>query len=152
MIRTCEIQTGWDNTQLQNSAGAGFTVYQGGKRGLALGDGTPDSQAPKFVSQLDQMWPGCSAAFTGKAARMHWPEHPFTKGSYACYKPGQYTTIRGAEIKPVGNLFFAGEHCSSYFQWFMNGAAETGRMAAQDVIKALKSTARVATTRSLSNV
>ncbi len=69
---------------------------------------------------------------------MHWPEHPFTRGSYACYKVGQYTTIRGAEIKPVGNLFFAGEHCSSYYQGFMNGAAETGRMAANEVVKAAK--------------
>jgi monoamine oxidase len=146
MFSNSEIQTGWDNTQLQNSGGAGFTVYQGGLKGVALGNGTPASQAPKFVAQLDQMWPGCSAAYTGKAARMHWPEQPFTKGSYACYKPGQYTTIRGAEIKPVGNLFFAGEHCSSYFQGFMNGAAETGRMAAQDVLKAVKSTKKVVVT------
>jgi monoamine oxidase len=146
MFSNSEIQTGWDNTQLQNSGGAGFTVYQGGLKGVALGNGTPASQAPKFVAQLDLMWPGCSAAYTGKAARMHWPEQPFTKGSYACYKPGQYTTIRGAEIKPVGNLFFAGEHCSSYFQGFMNGAAETGRMAAQDVLKAVKSTKKVVVT------
>jgi monoamine oxidase len=38
----------------------------------------------------------------------------------------------------VGNLFFAGEHCSSYFLGFMNGAAETGRMAAEAVAKATK--------------
>ena len=143
MFSNGEIQTGWDNTQLQNGGGAGFTVYQGGKKGLALGSGTPQSQAPKFVSQLEQMWPGCAPAFTGRANRMHWPEHPFTKGSYACYRPGQYTTIRGAEIKPVGNLFFAGEHCSSYFQGFMNGAAETGRIAAEEVVKAIKSTKRI---------
>jgi monoamine oxidase len=132
------IQTGWDNTQLQGGKTGGFTVYQGGKKGVQLVDGTASSQAPKFVAQLDKMWPGCANAFTGKSARMHWPEHPFTKGSYACYKVGQYTTVRGAEIKPVGNLFFAGEHCSSYYQGFMNGAAETGRMAADAVLKAAK--------------
>jgi monoamine oxidase len=38
----------------------------------------------------------------------------------------------------VGNLFFAGEHCSAYFQGFMNGAAETGRMAADAVVKVAK--------------
>ena len=138
------IQTGWDNSQLQGSTAAGFTVYQGGIKGVQLGSGTPQSQAPKFVAQLDKMWPGCADAYTGVAQRMHWPEHPYTKGSYACYKVGQYTTIRGAEIKPVGNLFFAGEHCSSYFQGFMNGAAETGRMAAADVIKAVNAADRVA--------
>jgi monoamine oxidase len=133
-----EIQTGWDNSQLQPGKAAGFTVYQGGIKGLQLGSGTPESQAPKFVAQLEQMWPGCANAYTGIAQRLHWPEHPFTKGSYACYKVGQYTTIRGAEIKPVGNLFFAGEHCSAYFQGFMNGGAETGRMAADEVVKAAK--------------
>jgi monoamine oxidase len=132
------IQTGWDNSQLQQGTAGGFTVYQGGIKGLQLGDGTPASQAPKFVAQLEAMWPGCEKAYTGVAQRMHWPEHPFTRGSYACYKVGQYTTIRGAEIKPVGNLFFAGEHCSAYFQGFMNGAAETGRMAADAVVKATK--------------
>lgn len=139
-----DIQTGWDNSQLQPGEAGGFTVYQGGNKGLQLGLGTPQWQAPQFVAQLEKMWPGCAAAYTGKAQRMHWPEHPFTRGSYACYKIGQYTTIRGAEIKPVGNLFFAGEHCSSYFQGFMNGAAETGRMAADAVVKAAKAKSLVA--------
>lgn len=138
MFSDQQIQTGWDNMTGQNTSKGGFTVYQGGDKGVALGDGTADSQAPKFLDQLEQMWPGCKNAFNGTAKRMHWPAYPHTKGSYACYKVGQYTTIRGAEIKPVGNLFFAGEHCSSYFQGFMNGAAETGRMAAEEVVKVAK--------------
>jgi monoamine oxidase len=138
MFSNDAIQTGWDNSQLQEGTAGGFTVYQGGVKGLELGTGSPDSQAPKFVAQLDKMWPGCAKEYNDVAKRMHWPDHPFTKGSYACYKVGQYTTVRGAEIKPVGNLFFAGEHCSSYFQGFMNGAAETGRMAAEAVAKAAK--------------
>lgn len=137
------IQTGWDNSALQNSQAAGFTVYQGGDKGIDLGKNMPEMQASKFVAQLEQMWPGCAQAYTGKAQRMHWPDYAFSKGSYACYKVGQYTSIRGAEIKPVGNLFFAGEHCSSYFQGFMNGGAETGRMAANEVIKATKAKAVV---------
>lgn len=144
MFSNGAIQTGWDNTQLQAGKAGGFTVYQGGLKGVQLGAGTPQSQAAPFVQQLEQMWPGCAKAYTGVAKRMHWPEHPFTKGSYACYKVGQYTSIRGAEIKPVGNLFFAGEHCSAYYQGFMNGAAETGRMAAGEVLKAVKDKALVA--------
>jgi monoamine oxidase len=138
------IQTGWDNTQLQGGKAGGFTVYQGGLKGVQLGEGSPQSQAPKFVRQLERMWPGCAAAYTGVSQRMQWPDYKFAKGSYACYKTGQYTTIRGAEIKPVGNLFFAGEHCSAYFQGFMNGAAETGRMAAEEVVKTAKQRSAVA--------
>jgi monoamine oxidase len=132
------IQTGWDNSWAQPGKSGGFTVYQGGNKGLELGTGTPDSQAPQFVDELDQMWPGARKAFNGNVKRMHWPSYPYTKGSYACYKTGQYTSIRGAEIKPVGNLFFAGEHCSADYQGFMNGAAETGREAAEGILAAIK--------------
>ena len=62
---------------------------------------------------------------------MHWPTYPHTRASYTCYRPGQWTTLAGAEFDPVGNMYFAGEHCSLEFQGFMNGAAETGRAAAK---------------------
>ncbi|RYE23268.1 MAG: NAD(P)/FAD-dependent oxidoreductase [Sphingobacteriaceae bacterium] len=133
------IQNGWDNSWAQPGQNGGFTVYQGGTEGLRLGDSTPEFQAPKFLEQLEKMWPGCKAAFNGRIKRMHWPDYPFTKGSYACYKVGQYTSIRGAERKPVGNLYFAGEHCSLEFQGFMNGAAETGRMAAEEIMTKMNS-------------
>ena len=65
-------------------------------------------------------------------------DFPYAKGSYSCYKPGQWSTIAGKEIEPVGHFFFAGEHCSENFQGFMNGAAETGRAAAASVIEKIK--------------
>jgi monoamine oxidase len=133
------IQNGWDNSWAQPGQDGGFTVYQGGSAGLQLGIGTPESQAPQFLAQLDKMWPGCKSAFNGRVKRMHWPAYSFTKGSYACYKVGQYTSIRGAERKPIGNLHFAGEHCSLNFQGFMNGAAETGRMAAAEILAKMNS-------------
>ncbi|MEO8765440.1 MAG: FAD-dependent oxidoreductase [Ginsengibacter sp.] len=132
------LQTGWDNSWAQPGTNGGYTVYQGGNDGLALGFGSPGSQATEFINQLEKMWPGCRHAYNGNVKRMHWPTSPFTKGSYASYKLGQYTTIRGAEIKPIGNLYFAGEHCSANFQGFMNGAAATGRIAARSVIQSIK--------------
>ena len=128
------IETGWDNSWAQPGKNGGYTVFQGGSQGLQLGNGTPESQAPKFIDQLDSMWPGCKNAFNGNVKRMHWPTYPFTLGSYSCYKVGQYTGIRGAERKAIGNLHFAGEHCSLNFQGYMNGAAETGRMAAEEIL------------------
>ncbi len=132
-----EIQTGWDNSVGQPGVSGGFTVFQGGNKGIELGAGTPEQQAPKFIAQMEQMWPGAAMAFNGNVKRMHWPSYPFTKGSYACYKVGQYTTIRGAEIKPIGNFHFAGEHCSSENQGYMNGGAETGRLAAEAILASI---------------
>ena len=89
---------------------------------------------------VERVYPGCSRELTGKPARMHWPTYPWTKASYACYKPGQWTTIAGAEPVPVGNLYFAGEHCSYDFQGFMNGAAQSGLDTAKAVMSLLSGT------------
>jgi monoamine oxidase len=37
----------------------------------------------------------------------------------------------------VGNILFAGEHCSNDHFGYMNGAAETGRLAAESILKKL---------------
>ena len=131
------LQSGWDNSIGQPGKSGGFTAFQGGDAGIELGAGTPEQQAPKFIAELEQMWPGAATAFNGNVKRMHWPTYPFTKGSYACYKVGQYTSIRGAEIKPIGNFYFAGEHCSSENQGYMNGGAETGRLAAESILSSV---------------
>ncbi len=90
---------------------------------------------PVVVPGLERVFPGVQAARSEKGARWHWPSSPFSKGSYPCYTPGQWTGLRGAEGSPVGNVFFAGEHCSLDYQGFINGAAETGRKVAQSVLQ-----------------
>lgn len=124
----------WDNAQLQPGDGASLTFYSGGAAGLQVGEGSPEEQVERMLPGAERTFPGTRTAYVGRARRFHWPTHPFTLGSYACYRPGQWTSIAGAEIEPVDRLFFAGEHCSYEFQGFMNGAAETGRQAAQAIV------------------
>ncbi len=140
------VQTGWDNSQLQSGAAGGYTVYTGGKRGMAVGDGSPASQLSNYLPSLDAIWPGTANLHNGRVYRMHWPTHPHTLASYACYGPGQWTTIAGNEIRKTGNIYYAGEHCSLEYQGYMNGAAETGRIAAEQIIAGKG--ARIATTAS----
>ena len=127
-------QLAWDNSFLQPATGGGLTMYSGGKLALDAGQGTPEEAAQRLLRGIERAYPGTTAARNGKVARMHWPTFPWTKASYACYKPGQWTTIAGAEGLPVGNLFFAGEHCSYDFQGYMNGAAQSGADTAKAVI------------------
>jgi monoamine oxidase len=131
-------QLAWDNARLQPGASAGVTLYSGGKQGIAVGEGSPREQVEKLLPGLEKAFPGAEWAYTGKVFRMHWPSHAFTKASYACYRSGQWSTINGHEITPVGNLHFAGEHCSSDFQGYMNGGAETGRVAAEAILAAVR--------------
>ena len=67
-------------------------------------------------------------------------DFPVSLGSYTCYLPGQFTTIAGNEGKPVGNLYFAGEHANSFydFQGCMEGAALSGIDAAAAILRAAK--------------
>jgi len=133
------IPNGWDNAQLQNKTNepAGLSILFGGEKGIKAGEGTPDSQKDKYLPLWDKIYPGAIQQFSGKVARMHWPSYPYTLGSYTCYTKGQFTTIGGAEQMPLGNILFAGEHCGGWFQGFMNGAAQSGREAAEEILKRL---------------
>lgn len=131
------LQSGWDNSQLQAGSSGGFTVYTGGVTGTLLGVGSAALQAQYYLPKLNQIFPGASARYNGRAERFHWPSSPFALGSYACYTVGQKTSFGGAEGESVNNLFFAGEHCSADYQGYMNGGAETGRDAAEKILEAI---------------
>jgi monoamine oxidase len=105
----------------------------GGQKGVAMGEGTPEQRAAAFLEGFNRVFPGVKDVANGIAVRMHWPSYPLVQGSYSAYKVGQFTTIAGAEIERVGNLHFCGEHTSLDAQGFMEGAALTGAMAADEV-------------------
>ena len=69
---------------------------------------------------------------------MNWPSFPWTRGSYAGYTTGQWTSIAGAEGEAVDRLYFAGEHCSRAAQGFMEGGCETGERAAREILASVR--------------
>ena len=68
-----------------------------------------------------------------------WEVYPFTLGSYASAKVGQYTTLLEVASEPAldGRLQFAGEHTSSDFLGYMNGGVHSGNRAAAALIEAM---------------
>lgn len=131
-------QNTWDVSRGQPGPAGILVDYTGGKIGDALGSGTPASRASTFLDQLEPVLPGIRAAWDGKVQRFHWPSHPWSKGSYSCYRVGQYTAFGGAESEPEGACHFAGEHATQDFQGYLNGAVATGARAASEVISALR--------------
>ena len=133
-------QNAWDSTQTQPGTTGVITYYLGGNEGLTANEGTAQARAELYTSELDKIIPGLLNEWDGSARRMHWPSYKWSKGSYACFHPGQYTQFiqyhvyreEEAEKQTVasGNLLFAGEHLSDAYQGYMNGAAQTGRLAA----------------------
>jgi monoamine oxidase len=142
------VHTGWDNSQMQNgnTGAAGYTIFLGGTpsiqmaqaaKAAGLRDSVPDTYVQQYLDQMEKVFKGFKASYSGVQKAALWPNNPFTLGSYACFKPGQWLTIGDKAFEPVGNVHFAGEHCSEDFLGYMNGAAQTGRFAAEAIIAKL---------------
>lgn len=126
-------QLTWEATRMQPGKAGILTCFTGGERGVELGQGTSAAQSERFARELERIFPGAAERRIGEA-RFHWPSFEFTKGSYASYRVGQWTTIGGAEGERVGNLHFAGEHTSVDFQGFMEGGCESGERVAAEIL------------------
>jgi monoamine oxidase len=87
-----------------------------------------------FFEELDRIWPGVSKAWNGKATFGNAQADPNILASYSCWLVGQCTTIAGHEARPQGRVHFAGEHTSVAYQGFMEGGAESGFRAADEIL------------------
>ena len=134
-LYTNNIHTSWDSYHLQqdNSGKSIYSVFFGGEVGAGISKGGGEA----YLNEINCAFPGFKDQYTGFTSQMNWWKHPWALGSYICPKPGQYSDLFGQIPKPVGNMLFAGEHVSVEFGGFMNGAAETGRLAAEAILKRL---------------
>jgi monoamine oxidase len=146
-----ELQSTREATPFAPGTSGFVTIFAGGRQGIALGSGTPESQAQKLLPQLEQIFPGITAKRQGQAIRAYWPGERYARGSYSCWLVGQYSTIAGSERQRVGNLFFAGEHCSAAAQGYMEGGCATAEIAALQIMQdlGLKASAEAQRTRIL---
>ena len=140
------LQNCWEtNAALATDQHAILTDYTGGNLGASLNPKNPQANAEAFLADLDTVYPGAKAKATRSGGKLrvhleHWPSNPLSKGSYTCNFPGYFTSICDNEAKAVGNLHFAGEHTSSFYEWqgFMEGAALSGLRAAGEILATLK--------------
>jgi monoamine oxidase len=136
----------WETNPINATAQrAIITDYTGGQLASSLSQSRLQSDAQNFVGNLDQVFAGSAAAVRRANNQIvahleAWEPNPFAKGSYTCNAPGYFTTIANLEGKPVGNLFFAGEHASSFYEWqgFMEGSVTSGITAAQQLLAFLR--------------
>ena len=127
-----------------------FTGYldkhAGGSEVLAADAADPRALALKFARIAESGVNGMAAATSATVRRTNWHLDPFTRGAYVNYRPGQltkfapliWTETDGVASRPLasGPVHFAGEHLSDAYPGYMNGGAQTGRLAAQAVIAA----------------
>jgi monoamine oxidase len=133
------LQQTWESNPSGGGSTAGvLTQLVGGARAREMDPANTPRYANEFVGELERVLPGAVEAAQYKAsgdfvAHMeNWSRHPFSKGAYSCHRPGYFTTVAHREGKAVGNLLFAGEHTSSFYEWqgTMEGAVMSGFRAA----------------------
>jgi monoamine oxidase len=126
----------WDSSRAQPGDAGIITDFLGVKPGL----GDAKSALDAFRVDLPKMSPKMSESIDPSAVTSwFWSVYPYTLGSYASAKPGQYTTLLEVASEPAldGRLQFAGEHTSSDFLGFMNGGVESGNRAAAALIETM---------------
>jgi monoamine oxidase len=140
-------QNTWDVTRGQAGATGILVDYTGGGVPAASFTGQPtaaDAQtyARKFLRKIEPVFPGITASWNGRATLDVPRTNPYLLGSYSYWKVGQYTKFSGYEAArqpfPNGRCHFAGEHCSTNFQGYMEGGAEEGARAANEILSDYK--------------
>ncbi len=126
-------QNTWESSRVQPGD-------QGLLSNFMAGNALPATEAAAFEnlrSGLTAISPAIGACLDkDAAASFFWAQHPWSLGSYACAKVGQYTTLlpvaKAAECG--GRLHFAGEHTEPDFLGYMNGAVMSGNRAALEIL------------------
>jgi len=142
-------QNTWEVTRAQDGTTGILVDYTGGGVPLASFTGNPADPkvvaafAKTFLAQIEPVFPGITKQWNGKATLDVPLNNPFLLGSYSYWKVGQYTSFSGYEgarqpNPKTGKCHFAGEHCSTNFQGFMEGGAEEGARAANEILADFK--------------
>ena len=136
---------GWDGSVRGGGAtGDIWTWFLGGADVARAIGPEPVALAKTFAGQAEAGIPGMTAATGAFARASNWHRDPLAMGAYVNFRPGQltrfgrliWTEIDGIPKAPVsaGPVIFAGEHLSDAYPGYMNGGAQTGRLAASSII------------------
>ncbi|MEZ4297523.1 MAG: NAD(P)/FAD-dependent oxidoreductase [Polyangiaceae bacterium] len=138
----------WDVSRAQPGQAGVLTTFTGGAAvdsatspaGYAQASWSPHvaADAQAALAQLEPVYPGLSAKWTGRAMESLPHKSPFFKASYSTYLVGQYTSFAGYERVRQGGILFCGEHTSTDYQGFMEGAAQEGNRAAKELHKLIR--------------
>lgn len=134
----------WDASSGQPGEAGVLTWFFGGDQVDALLAGEVDAVLRRAEAAIAPAVPGLAARTMRRTA---WAKDPFARGGYSSFAPGQLTRFARhfwleeegvvTPPAPAGPIVFAGEHLSDAFPGYMNGGAQTGRLAAEAVLTSL---------------
>jgi monoamine oxidase len=122
----------WDGNEEQRGRAGILTLLAGGGASDATQAIVAKHGARGLTDALD--WLGSKDSELLASRQIVWEQDPYARGGYAYFDPGFDPSLRAWLSRPAGRLFFAGEHTSVKWQGYMNGAVESGRRAAAEVV------------------
>jgi monoamine oxidase len=138
-----QFSAAWDAVSLAPAPGPGaFCYYLGGNEVAAASAVETAELARRFTAIARRALPGLPAP-NGRYRRTRWTDDPLNKGSYVAFAPGQLSRFASLfaieedgrlQVPQAGPVVFAGEYISDAWPAYMNGALQTGRIAAQALI------------------
>jgi monoamine oxidase len=131
-------QVVWDGSVASPSPRGVLVDYTGGTKGTQLkGPGAfgvaSDADVTAFLGAIQPVFPGTTAAYSGRALKSSWVDDPWHHGAYSHWGIGHYTGFSGAEGLQEGAIHFCGEHTSVDFQGFIEGAVRSGERVAGEI-------------------
>lgn len=134
----------WDASSGQPGAAGVLTWFFGGDQVDAMMASDPEITLRRAEAAIAAAVPGLRARTMRRTA---WGQDPYARGAYSTFKPGQLTRFAphfwveedgGVTQQAIaGPIVFAGEHLSDAFPGYMNGGAQTGRLAAAAILAGL---------------
>ncbi|MGC3947367.1 MAG: FAD-dependent oxidoreductase [Chryseolinea sp.] len=115
-------------TKNQRSQKGALTSYTVGDKADVVGNQSDHERWSLVQLSLQAGFDSLGPIFE-KQVNYNWGEDMFTKGAYAVYRPGQWTSLQKVLRKHFMHTHFAGEHLADW-QGFMEGAINTGEEAA----------------------
>jgi monoamine oxidase len=132
-----EIGAVWDGSEDQPDRRGIVTLLAGG----SASDATKSLLATEGSSGLaDRLsFFGVGDARLIASHSISWEDDPWARGGYALFDPRFPASARALLSVPHERVFFAGEHTSTKWQGYMNGAVESGLRAAEEVLMTMHS-------------
>jgi monoamine oxidase len=118
--------------ELQPSVAGVLGVYATGARAHRLAALPPAARIAALAPDIERVHPSTTGHLV-HGDSLAWDREPYSRGAYACFKPGQLTGLSAAAAAPEGVIHFAG--CgTSYRPGFMHGAIASARRVLAELV------------------
>jgi monoamine oxidase len=122
----------WDSSEDQPGPRGILTLLGGGSASNATKALLGAGGAEGIAGQLGFFGIGRARLIASRS--ISWEEDPWARGAYAFFDSSFPPSMRRFLALPWKRVFFAGEHTSTTWQGYMNGAVESGLRAAEEVL------------------